>query len=64
MWVIHECNADKRRNKQCSRRQTVKVLKIMLILVVLAGLSGCILVPWDWDGDHGHGGGEHHEGHR
>ena len=47
-----------------NRRQAVKVLKIVLILAVLAGLSGCILVPWDGDGDHEHGGGEHHEGRR
>ena len=50
------------------RRQTMKVLKLVLILAVLAGLSGCIFVPWGGRGgedhDRGGGNGEHHEEHR
>jgi hypothetical protein len=44
----------------------MKVINFVLIIAVLAGLSGCILVPWGGrdDEDHGRDGGEHHEEHR
>jgi hypothetical protein len=43
----------------------MKFLKLVLILAVLAGLSGCIFVPWGGRGgedhDRGGGNGEHHD---
>ena len=43
----------------------MKAIRIVLLLLAVAGLSGCILVPWgDDDHDRGRGGGEHHEEHR
>ena len=47
----------------------MKALRYALLMVVLLGLSGCMIVPWGWGhggGGHGgdRGGGERHESHR